>query len=881
MDNKECKDGCCQQENILVKDDCCNNENDHSQKNDCCSQENSAKKDDCCDHGDSEPDDCCKDSEQNHSKEDKCCSKQNSVVKDDCCEHENTLSNEDCQEGPDDCCHSQVEPKKEQITKEYEIGGMDCGSCSKTIEKNVEQLPNISQAAVNFSTGKMNVQAEEQSALERIPGIVEKLGYSITTNDSDRKQGESFKIEGMDCGSCAQTIEKHLSQLPEVQQVSVSFANGSMVIQHTNSVKDIQQELKKLGYQGFPEHTESAENSQKVDHSTRNLIISGIGLILGYLLLILSVPTFIPNSLFALSMIISGWRPTRSAFYALKSKSLDMNVLMVLAAIGAGIIGEWSEGALVVFLFAIGNLLQNKAVEKTRRSIQGLMDLTPDTAWIKKDDKFIEINVANIAIGDTLLVKTGERIPLDGIVTKGNSTVDQAPITGESIPVSKEQGADVFAGTINQEGSLEIKVTRLTGDSTIARIIQMVEDAQATKAPSEAFVDKFAKIYTPIVFLLALAVMVVPPVFFQADFSEWFYRGLELLVVACPCALIISTPVSIVSAIGNAAKNGVLIKGGTFLEKAGEVTAMAFDKTGTITEGKPKVAEIQAFNSSQERVLQILTSLENHTTHPIGKAIVSYAAQINVDQLEAIDFKVIAGKGIQGTIEKVTYFAGSAALFKPEVVAGYLSEAEKLQATGHTIVFLGTNQKILGLVAVADQIRGTSKTAIQQLKAVGIQKTVMLTGDNAGAAEKISHDAGLTEVRAQLLPEEKVEAIDALKQTNVTAMVGDGINDAPALASADLGIAMGGAGTDTAIETADIVLMADNLEKLPYTIDLSKRALKIIKQNILFSLIIKFIALGFIFPGWLSLWIAVLSDSGAAVLVTLNALRLAKSKKED
>ncbi|EPH72110.1 heavy metal translocating P-type ATPase [Enterococcus faecalis] len=863
------------------KASCCNKENEHYQNSACCTNEKSVNTDDYLDHGESESEIFCKDSEHHSSRENNCCSKEISVVKDDYCVRENTISNNDCQKGQDDCYYSQDEQNKKQITKEFEIGGMDCGSCAKTIEKNVQQLPNISQATVNFSTGKMNVQAEEQSALERIPGVVEKLGYSITINESNITQGELFKIEGMDCSSCAQTIEKHLSQLPEVQQVSVSFVNGSMVIQHTNSVKDIQQELKKLGYQGFLEHVESSKNRQKIDRSTRNLIFSGIDLILGYLLLIFSVNPLIPNSLFALSMMISGWRPARSAFYALKSKSLDMNVLMVSAAVGAGIIGEWVEGALVVFLLAIGNVLQNKAVEKTRRSIQGLMDLTPDTAWIKKDDKFIEMNVANIALGDTLLVKAGERIPLDGIVTKGISTVDQAPITGESIPVSKGQGADVFAGTINQEGTLEINVSRLVGDSTIARIIQMVEEAQATKAPSEAFVDKFAKIYTPIVFVLALGVMVVPPVFFQAGFSEWFYRGLELLVVACPCALVISTPVSIVSAIGNAAKNGVLIKGGIFLEKAGEVTAIAFDKTGTITEGKPEVANIKVFHSSQEKIIQLLSSLENHTTHPIGKSIVSYADQTDIAQLDVSDFKTITGKGIQGRIEDITYFAGSADLFRLEVVADYLSESEKLQASGHTIIFLGTSQKILGLVAVVDKIRETSKTAIQQLRALGIQKTVMLTGDNAGAAEKISRDTGVTEVRAKLLPEEKVEAIDALKQTNVTAMVGDGINDAPALASADLGIAMGGAGTDTAIETADIVLMADNLEKLPYTIDLSKRALKIIKQNILFSLIIKFIALVFIFPGLLSLWIAVLSDSGAAVLVTLNALRLAKSKKKN
>ncbi|WP_440912833.1 cation transporter, partial [Enterococcus innesii] len=362
------------------KDSCCNKENEHGPKGGCCSSEKLVNTDNCSDHGDSEPEGCCEESEDHSSKEDNCCSKESSLAKEDCCVHKNIISNNDLPKGQCDNYYSQEKQNKKQITKEFEIYGMDCGSCAKTIEKNVQQLPNISQATVNFSTGKMNVQVEEQGALERIPAVVEKLGYRIMTKESNRKQGEVFKIEGMDCGSCAQTIEKHLSQLSEVQNVSVSFSTGSMVIQHTNSVKDIQQELKKLGYQGFPEQVEGSENTQKIDHSTRNLTVSSIGLILGYLLLIFSVNPLIPNSFFALTMMISGWRPARSAFYALKSKSLDMNVLMVSAAVGAGIIGEWGEGALVVFLFAIGNLLQNKAVEKTRRSIQGLMDLTPDTA---------------------------------------------------------------------------------------------------------------------------------------------------------------------------------------------------------------------------------------------------------------------------------------------------------------------------------------------------------------------------------------------------------------------------------------------------------------------------------------------------------------------
>lgn len=587
------------------------------------------------------------------------------------------------------------------------------------------------------------------------------------------------------------------------------------------------------------------------------------------------------DTLFVLAMVNCGLKPAKSAFYAIKSKSLDMNVLMVSAAIGAGIIGEWSEGALVVFLFAIGNFLQNKAVEKTRKSIKGLMNLTPDTALVKQGHKFIEKGISAVTLGDVLFFQAGERIPLDGIVTKGSSSINQAPITGESIPVIKNINDEVFAGTINQEGSLEIKVIRLTKDSTIARIIHMVEEAQDKKAPSEDFIDKFAKIYTPVVFILALLMMALPPLVFQADFSAWFYRGLELLVVACPCALIISTPVSIVSAIGNAAKNGVLIKGGNFLEKMGSLTAIAVDKTGTVTEGKPKVATVIAYKESNDEILQKIAALEVHTTHPIGIAIQQEAYLQAIRLPEVTNFKNIPGKGITGEISNKTYFAGTIELFVDSIFEPTQStKIDQLQETGHSIVLLGTDEEILGLVAIADSIRPSSKQALQKLKSMGIQQTIMLTGDNQGAAEKIAIEADLTTVEANLMPEEKVLVIERLqKQGETVAMVGDGINDAPALALADVGIAMGGAGTDTAIETADIVLMADNLEKLPFTIDLSRRTIRIVKQNIVFSLLIKLVALIFIFPGWLALWVAVLSDSGAAVLVTLNALRLTRNRK--
>ena len=834
---------------------------------------------------------CCE--SHTHREKEACCQNQTKVVTDSCCASTLSSSETNCcheneqssccngdKEEVDACCHHEKETKENTnlIKKTYQVSGMDCGSCAVTIEKGLKQLSGIEEVQVNFSTGKMTIAVSDNEILYSIPKQIEKLGYQLVQTPS--KNEHTLKVTGMDCGGCAQTIEKHFSKMKEVDTVSVSFANGSMVIGHTNPLTEIQKELQKLGYQGIVEKEQPLDKKGTIDSATKNLIFSGILLILGYGSSVFSINLPIAPFFFAASMMISGWRPARSAFYAVKSKSLDMNVLMVSAAIGAGIIGEWGEGALVVFLFAIGNYLQNKAVERTRRSIQGLMDLTPQTAFVKSGTTFVEVAVENILLGDTLLVKAGERIPLDGLVTKGNSMVDQSPITGESIPVYKEEQAEVFAGTINQEGSLEIKVTHLSEDSTIARIIQMVEDAQANKAPSEAFVDKFAKIYTPIVFILALGVMILPTVVFQADFATWFYRGLELLVVACPCALIISTPVSIVSAIGNAAKNGVLIKGGTFLEKAGELTAIAFDKTGTITEGKPQVTEVSVYEGTKETFLQILASLEGHTTHPIGKAIVSYVEEQNLSMIESTDFQTITGKGIEAKINGQKYYAGSASLFAEKTFSStHKQAAENLQKTGHTIVFIGTESRILGLVGVADKIRQTSKDAIHQLSSVGIRKTVMLTGDNQGAAQKIAKEAGVSDIKANLLPEDKVSAIEELKQQDVVAMIGDGINDAPALAVADLGIAMGGAGTDTAIETADIVLMADNLEKLPYTIDLSKRALKIIKQNIIFSLVIKLIALVFIFPGWLSLWMAVLSDSGAAVIVTLNALRLTRNKK--
>lgn len=558
-----------------------------------------------------------------------------------------------------------------------------------------------------------------------------------------------------------------------------------------------------------------------------------------------------------------------------------MNVLMISAAIGAALIGQWLEGATVVWLFALGATLQNKSIERTRESIRGLIDLAPSEAWVKVETELVKTSVEDITVGTTIVVKPGEKIPLDGTVIGGNSTVNQAPITGESIPIDKQIGDSVYAGTINEEGSLEITVTKLVEDTTLSRIIHLVEEAQEKKAPTEAFVDRFAKIYTPIVFLLAISVMILPPLLGMGTWMDWIYRGLELLVVACPCALVISTPVAIVSAIGNAARNGVLIKGGTALEIAGSLNAIAFDKTGTLTEGKPQVMHVRSLDCPENELLSIATTIEEYSNHPIARAITTYAKEQQISVQEGKEFRAIVGKGAQVNINGETYYAGNAALFDDlgTSLQVWKEPIQEMQRIGQTVVLIGTNHTILGMISVADSIRSTTYQTIQELKRTGIRETVMLTGDNEGTANHIAQKAKVDRYFANLLPEDKVRSVKHLQSEGKTvAMIGDGINDAPALATANLGIAMGGAGTDTAMETADIVLMADNLEKLPYTMKLSRKALHIIKQNIWFSLIIKFIALAFIFPGWLTLWIAVLSDTGAALLVILNSMRLLQNK---
>lgn len=820
-----------------------------------------------------------------------CCSEEETATTSTCCGSDRTMK-EDQTSTTSSCC-STGESKDEPVkpvnslskgtkTLEFKIHGMDCPSCAVTIEKGLQKTNGIQSVQVNYGTGKMAVSANDRSVYDLVPDQVHKLGFKAEPLGKNNNM-HTYKIEGMDCGSCAMTIEKHLSKNPDIQEVHVNFSTGKMQIDHSTNQNEIIKEVQRAGFDASLDSVgnQRQRNTDQKKKWISPTTISGTFLALGFMGSFISVTPGLITALYAVAILIGGFKPAKSAFYAIKSGSLDMNVLMASAAIGAALIGEWFEGAMVVWLFALGNTLQNRSIERTRESIRSLINLTPSEATLKSGEQLIRKPVEEVGVNDIIVIKPGEKIPLDGEILSGTSSINQAPITGESLPVDKQRGDPVYAGTVNESGSLEVKVTKLVEDTTIAKIIHLVEEAQEKKAPTQAFVDRFANVYTPIVFSLALLVIVVPPLLGFGLWGEWVYKGLALLVVACPCALVISTPVAIVSAIGNAAKNGVLIKGGTFLEKAGSIQAIAFDKTGTLTEGKPKVAEVISLHNNRKELISITRTIEEHSTHPIAKAITIYAEERKISATKGEGFKAIAGKGTQATINGIEYFAGNPKLFKDmEVPLKEIEEhIELLQRSGNTLVVVGTRTEVLGLIAVADTIRDITVQSIQKLKQVGMGEMVMLTGDHDGTAKKIAAETGIDRYFAELLPEDKVTAVKKLQDEGKSvAMVGDGINDAPALATADLGIAMGGAGTDTAMETADIVLMADNLEKLPHTIRLSRRAMNIIKQNVWFSLITKLAALALIFPGFLTLWMAVLSDTGAALLVILNSMRLLKQK---
>ena len=600
---------------------------------------------------------------------------------------------------------------------------------------------------------------------------------------------------------------------------------------------------------------------------------------------------FMPGSpwlatlLFAAATVAGGVLIFPHALSSLRRLRLDMNVLMTVAVAGAWLIGEGAEAASVVFLFALAELLESWSVGRARRAIKSLLALAPGTAWRKREGgEAVEVPVAEIQPGEIVLVRSGQRVPLDGEVTAGESAINQASITGESLPVEKKPGDPVFAGTINGEGSLEVRVTKTAGDSTLARIIKLVEEAEEQKAPTQRFVDRFARIYTPAVFVLALLVAIVPPLMFGQAWSEWTYRALVLLVIACPCALVIATPISVVSGLTAMARRGVLIKGGAFLEAVGKLRALAVDKTGTITMGRPIVAEVIPWGGlTEEEVLRKAAAIDTHSTHPLAEAVTAAAKERGIAFTPADNYQSRTGRGAGAVIDGHPHFIGNhkmaheMGVCSPEIEARLTeieSRGQSLAVLGHT-PHEGCAGQVLGILAIGDTMRPEAPEALKMLHAAGVEKVIMLSGDNQRTASAIAKQSGIDEARGDLMPEQKVEHIRELVKTYThVGMIGDGVNDAPALAVASVGIAMGAVGSDTAIETADMALMNDDLRKLADAIHLGRRTVRIIRFNVCFALLIKAVFLVLAFTGHASLWLAILADTGATLLVIANSLRL-------
>ena len=584
------------------------------------------------------------------------------------------------------------------------------------------------------------------------------------------------------------------------------------------------------------------------------------------------------STLLLLGAVAVGGVPIgRNALEALLERKLGINLLMAIAIVGAVAIGETIEAASLAFLFLVAERLEDFAVERSHRSLQELIELAPHEARVLTAAGETTRHVEQITANETIAVRPGERIPLDGIVTRGSSSVNEAPITGESLPADKSTDDEVFAGTINQSGYLEIRVTKRAGDTTLARVIRLVTEAEEQKAPIERFVDRFGRVYTPVVVAVAVGVATVPTLLFNAPFEAWFLRAITLLVISCPCAMVISTPVSVVSAVSSAARRGVLIKGGQFLESLGDAQAIAFDKTGTLTTGELSVTDVVPLNGHGETdVLRWAASLEGRSEHPIAQAVLRSAQDVELPNVD--DFQALTGRGVQGRIDGTTYYLGTPELFQHTGHSVPQAQMDDLQSAGKTTMLLGTDDQLIGLVAVADGVRPEAHSVVEDLQSMGIE-VVMITGDNAGTARAIADQLGISHYHAELMPDQKLSEIEHLvERYGNVAMVGDGINDAPALARATVGIAMGAAGSDTALETADVALMADDLHQLPSLIRLSRRSRAVIRQNISSAIAIK-LALGLaVFPGWVSLVAAVLiGDMGMTLGVTGNAMRLARS----
>lgn len=802
----------------------------------------------------------------------------------------------------------------------------DCEPCAERLLDTLRRRDGVYDAHLDRSNGRTAQLCLHYDPARVTAVAVEQHARDAGATVQQRYRHRELVIAGMDCADCALKLERGVGQLDGVLQATVNFTAGKMWVEYDTDAVDqgvIAGRVQRLGYR-VQEPANAANAAAAVAPASTfvrfltghprdvSTLLAGLLLLLAGVLTLGGAAGWLVNGIIVLATVTGGWFVARRGLNVLWiNRELDMNFLMTVAAVGALVIGELWEAALVMFLFSLGETLEAYTMDRARQSIRSLLNLAPATATrltgcldceehLGQDgysggicpfcaQQETRVPVAELAVGDIILVKAGERIAMDGVVIAGSSAVNQASVTGESVPVDKALGGELFAGTLNGSGALEVRVTRLAADNTISRLIHLVEQAQAQKAPTQRWVDRFARIYTPTVVLGAILIALGPPLLAAQPFWNlpdgthgWLYRALTMLVIACPCALVISTPVSIVSAISRAAKQGILIKGGASLETAGRLRVIAFDKTGTLTQGSPALTDVVLDPNAgitSDALLGLAAAVESRSEHPLAQAVVTAATERGLSVTPALNVQALSGRGARGLVNGESVLVGNVALFAEQgqaLPSGLAQAVADLEAAGKTVMLVGrVPGPVLGLLAVADTVRPDAREALAGLKRAGITLTVMLTGDNERTARAIAEQAGVDEFRANLMPAQKVAALEALlAQHGSVAMVGDGVNDAPALARASVGVAMGGAGSDQALETADVVLLADDLRKLPALVTLSRRAWHIVRQNIAFSLGIKVVFMALALLGAATLWMAVFADMGASLIVIFNGMRL-------
>lgn len=769
----------------------------------------------------------------------------------------------------------------------FHIEKMDCPTEEGLIRKRLGKMPGIAELDFNLMQRKLTVR----HTLPSTAPIVDALrDIGLPAAEPAIKPGAAtrvsvYRIENMDCPTEEALIRNKFQGMPGVQALEFNLMQRRLTIEHQKDPAELEQALHAIGMKAVPEIPDSGrhEDAVKPAVSRRKWLLLGVsGVSAGVAEVIaytMGQETAWPViALALLSIATGGWPTYRKGWLALKSGILNINALMSIAVTGAIVIGQWPEAAMVMFLFALAEVIEVLSLDRARNAIRGLLAMAPERATVQQPDgNWLEVPAKTVAVGQLVRIRPGERIPLDGVLQSGQSAVNQAPITGESIPVAKAVGDTVYAGSINETGSFVYKVTSEAAHSTLARIIKAVEEAQGARAPTQRFVDQFARVYTPAVFAAALAVAVLPPLLFGAAWMDWIYKALVMLVIACPCALVISTPVTVVSGLAAAARRGILVKGGVYLEMGHALKTLAFDKTGTITQGKPVVTDILTFGTGEQEALHLAASLAARSDHPVSSAVAVYWRETYGTPLDEIDdFQALTGKGVKGRIGTQAYYLGNPRLLQdigvatPETIAALA----KLELEGKTAIAVASSTATLAVIGVADTVRDTSRQAVAELHAMGV-RTVMLTGDNQQTANVIAKNVGIDDARGSLMPEDKLAAIEAeIAAHGVVGMVGDGINDAPALAKASIGFAMGAAGTDTAIETADVALMDDDLRKITQFIRLSRHTKHILWQNIALALGIKAVFFVLALLGMASLWMAVFADMGASLIVVFNGLRL-------